>query len=473
MPATSTSETPGPSDNDKKIAADCWRRGNEALPKENWDYAIQMYLTGVKLVPGNLTYRHSLRGTEMSKYGGNGTGAKMAGMKLMGTKTKISRARLSKDWKTLDQAAEEGLQVNPWDSQLNADLGDACANLGYVDVAIFGYETSLKSDPGNKEINKKLAALLEDKGEYKRAIDCWQRILKMDPASGEARSKITQLDARTVMDRGGYEGAESTRNVRIGAGASRPGQAADGPGMSVEADLQRAIRKEPANKDNYLKLADYYRRESKLDEAEEQLKKALEISGNDMGIREILEDVQLDLMRKALEVTKEMARSKPDDAVKQRAGEMATELLKRELEILAVRVERYPQDMKIKYELATRYMRVQKWALAIPLFQQSRGDPRVKGESLVNLGKCFFYDGKASLAIRQFEAAFPEIKHEDKPDAYKDMYYAGGRLYEHLKNTKAAEECFQKVLEVDYNFRDTVKRLDALQGGGGEAPPAE
>jgi tetratricopeptide (TPR) repeat protein len=145
---------------------------------------------------------------------------------------------------------------------------------------------------------------------------------------------------------------------------------------------------------------------------------------------------------------------------------MANELLKRELEVLASRVERYPQDMKIKFELASRYMRVKKWSLAIPLFQQSRGDPRVEGESLVSLGKCFFYDGKAPLATRQFEAAFPKVKFEEKPDLYKDMYYSAGRIYEEVKNFVPAEECYQKVLEVDYNFRDTVKRLDALQSGG-------
>lgn len=27
----------------RKLAADCWRRGNEAMQKENWDYAIQMF----------------------------------------------------------------------------------------------------------------------------------------------------------------------------------------------------------------------------------------------------------------------------------------------------------------------------------------------------------------------------------------------------------------------------------------------
>lgn len=458
--------------NKDDLARKCWVRGNEALPKENWDYAIQMYTTSVKLVPNNLTFRQSLRFTEYKKYDDNKRGAAMAGMKLMGPRGRIKKCRMRKDWAGVAEAAEDGLAINPWDAQLGADLGDALKELGHLDTAIFAYQESLKADPANIAVNKSLAALLEDRGEYQAAIECWKRILKVDPHSGEARSKITSLDARTVMDRGGYEGADSTRGVmaphevakRLGLNKD-----ADGPGVSVEADLERAIRKDPANKDNYLKLADHLKREGELEKAEEQLLKALDVSGNDISIREVLEDVQLDLMRRTCEVTKEQVRSNPADAsLKQRAAELANELLNRELEIFARRVDRYPNDMRLKFELGLRNMRMQKWQLAIPLFQQARSDPRLKGEALLQLGKCFYHDGKSQLAIRQLEAAMAEIKYEDKPDVYKDLYYAAGRLYEEAKNVQAAEEAYQKVLEVDYNFRDTVKRLNKLQGGGEE-----
>ncbi len=464
-------------DQKNKIAADCWRKGNDAIPKENWDYAIKMYSTSVQFAPENLTYRQQLRFTEYRKYGDNKTGGTMAGMRLMPIKGRIKKCRMSKDWAGIAVACEDGLAINPWDPQLGADLGDALKELGYQEVAKFAYEESLKVDPTNVVVNRSLALLLEERSEYKEAIACWQRILKVEPHNGEARSKITGLDARSVMDRGGYEGAESTRNVMAAHEvAKRLGlnKDADGPGMSVEADLQRAIRKDPANKDNYLKLADYYKREGDPEKAEEQLLKALEVSGNDVGIREVLEDVQLELMQRALEVAKEQARSTPADAaLKQRCAELANEMTKRKIEVFAARVERYPQDMRLKFELASQYMQVGKWQLAIPLFQQARSDPRLKGESLIKLGKCFYRDGKAQLAIRQFEQALPEINYETKPDIFKDLYYSAARLYEELKNLKAAEEAYQKVLEVDYGFRDTVSRLNKLQGGTDEIPPSE
>ncbi len=464
-------------DQKRKIAADCWRRGNEAIPKENWDYAIQMYRTSIKMVPDNLAYRQSLRGTEYKKYDDNKSGARMAGMKLMTVKGRMKKCRMSKDWAGLAEACEDGLEVNPWDPQIGAELGDALKELGYQEVAKFAYQESLKVDNTNIAVNRSLALLLEERSEYAEAIACWKQVTRLEPTNGEARSKITALDAKSVMDRGGYEGAESTQNVMAAHEVAKRlnlNKDADGPGMSVEADLLRAIRKDPANKDNYIKLADHYKREGELEKAEEQLLKVLEISGNDMGLREILDDVQLDLMQRALEVAKEQARSNAGDAtLKQRAAELANELTKRKIEVYAVRVDRYPNDMRMKFELASQYMNTKKWQLAIPLFQQARSDPRLKGEALIKLGKCFYYDGKAPLAIRQFEQAMADMKYEEKPDAYKDLYYSAGRLYEEMKNPAAAEEAYQKVLEVDYSYKDTVARLNKLQGGAVEGPAPE
>jgi tetratricopeptide (TPR) repeat protein len=337
----------------------------------------------------------------------------------------------------------------------------------FPEVAIFCYEEALKRDPGNKDINKSLAVVLEERGEYKRAADCWRRILKLEPTNGEARSKITALDTKGVMDRGGYEGAESTTGVMAAHEVARRmgGDKSGGPGQDPIADMERAVRKDPTNKDNLLKLADLYRREARLEDAEASLQKALEASGGNINIREVLEDVQLELMAKAVTIAKEQFRAAPTDEVKkQQAVALAAELLNREVEVFSARAERYPQDMRLKFELANRFMKQQKWQAAIPLLQQSRSDPRVKGESLVNLGKCFAYDKKAQLARRQFEAAIPEINHESQPDLYKDLFYSLGRLCEELQDKQAAEEYYQKVLEVDYTYRDAVKRLDGLQG---------
>lgn len=454
-----------------RIAAECWKKGNEAIPKENWDYAIEMYSKACQLVPHNLTYRQSLRGTERKKYGDNGKGAAMAGMRLMGVRGKIKKAEMSKekDWKVIMEAAEEGLMINPWDNALLKSVADAAAHLNYVDVAIFSYEEALKLEPSNIELNKSLAEILEQRGEYKRAVACWQRIQKADPLSGEARTRIQQLSAGEVIDRGGYGQADTTRKVMSANNVAVKAADADGPGMSQEADLQRAIRKSPESKDNYLKLGEYYRREGDLAKAEEQFAKALELTGGaDHAIREMVEDAQLEQMRQRLTAAKSGAQG-GDEETKKEAARLAGELVLREIAVFKDRVERYPADMRMKFDLGQRYMRVKNWKDAIPLFQQARSDARIKGESLAALGKCFAYDGKIPLARRQFEAAVAEITFDDKPDVFKDVHYSLARLAEEMKDFAVAEEHYQTVVEVDYGFRDCVTRLDALQSRGSES----
>lgn len=465
------------SDRNKKIAADCWRRGNEALSKENWDYSIEMFSTAVKLDPGALLYRQTKRGAERKKYGDNQSGSKMGVLKLAGIKTKIKNSRRKKDWTAVDQLAEEGLSLNPWDAVLNAEMATACQNLGYEDAAIFGLKVAIENDKTNKGYYAELGTLLEEKGEYKSARECWEMALKLDPMDGDARSKITSLMATETRVRGGYEGADKSSGVRVQSAydegratreqrhQAQKGNAPDGPGQSVEADLQRSIRKEPENKDLYLKLGDFYRREGRLQEARESYEKAFEFSNKDANIGEQVEDIDIEMLKDQLTTAKdEFNQDRENPEAKKQVTLLSKALIKKEIDVYTRRVDRYPADMRIKYELAQRFIRLKKWASAIPLLQQSVKDTRISSDALVALGKCFFADGKKELAKRQFEKALPKLSADEKEDTFKEAHYLLGRLYEEAKQKAQAADHYSEILAVDYDYRDTRQRLEDMEG---------
>ncbi len=456
----------------KRLAAECWRKGSEAMSKENWDYAIDMFSKAVLFVPENLLYRQTLRGVEYRKYNNNKTGARMAGMRLMTLKGRIKKAKMQKDWQTVERLAEEGLQLNPWDAQLNADLAEACKNLGYQEVAAFAYQCALKEDPDNKAYNEAYARLLEERGEYQQAMKIWAHLMKLDPHNSEARMKYNELQAAHVLNRGGYQEAKDARGVtveqavakKVGMDKSGP---VDGPGVSVEADLKRAIRKEPNNPDNYVKLAQHYRDERKLDEAIELLQKAVELAKDDPGVKELLEDVELERLRKQVEDAKDKAAETGNEEDQKKAAELARELLRREIQVFAERVERYPANLRLKYELAQRYMRVKQIAKAIPLLQQCVKDTRIAGEVLVCLGECFLADKKPQLARRQFEKSLQYLNAQDHPNLFKRAHYSLGRICEQAGEKAAAEDHYSEVLAIDYEYRDALQRLEALQAEDG------
>ncbi|VAX37297.1 hypothetical protein MNBD_PLANCTO02-1298 [hydrothermal vent metagenome] len=452
-----------------KIAAMSYKRGSEALGKENWDFAIEMFSQAVTLCPDNLLYRQVLRGAEYRKYGNNKKGARMAGVKLAGTRNRIRKARKAKDWLLVSQEVEKGLQINPWDAGLNASLGEACRHLEYDNIAVYAYERTIEANKEDKANLTELAHVLEEMGEYKRAIICWTQIQKIDPENKEARSKIMGLEATKVSDRGGYEHAENTQDVRTSAYSDfvgKPGGpgAADGPGMSEEADLLRAIKKEPEKHAHYLKVADLYRKENRLEDAAEMLQKGLDASGGDPAIREQLEDVELQQMRQNMSLAHEASKKSDDpERAKKQIKLLNRELVQREIEILSARTERYPQDAKLKYQLAMRHMRFKNWTAAIPLLQQASSDSRMEGEVLCALGDCFLKDGKKSLAKRQFSKAVEQLNVQDHKELFKKAHYILGCLLQKEGNMEDAEEHFQEILSLDYEYKDTLQKLEEIQ----------
>ena len=457
-----------PMSDNKSIAVKCFMAGNTAVQKGIFDYAVNMYGTAVKVEPANLMYRQALRAAQQKKFGDNESGASMAKMQIMALKPKLSKARKNKDWKALSEAAEEGLNFNPWDVQCNIELGDALRELDYGEVAVFAYQEAVRREPEHLYANQALADLLAERGDYEQARVCLKRLQKANPNSGALRSKLAAMDATQTLDRGGYDTAVNTQGVLADSEVKRRlklGEEADAPGMSPELDLQHAIRKDPTNHQNHLKLADLYKKLQKYEDALKHYQQALQLTNNDVNIREVKEDLELDILRSNLERAKEAAMKDKDPIAQKRAADIANHLLLREVEIFTQRGDRYPNDMRLKYELGLRHMRMRNWAMAIPLFQRSVGDNRIKGPSLIALGKCFMYDKKVPIARKQLEMAVPVVQFEDFPDEFKDLHYVLARLCEELKDEPAAIEHFQTVLTVDYNYRDTRTRLEKLQGG--------
>lgn len=454
--------------NINRMAALCWQKGTEAMSKENWDYAIQMFGQCAQLKPDNLVYRQTLRNCEVKKYKDNKTGASMAGMRSMGARNKVKKARGAKNWKEMMEAAEEGLAINPWDGQFNADLGEAARELEYDDVAVFAYSWAKQADPKNKDFLRGLAGALEAKKDFDGAGKCWEMVYKLDPMDGHARSQITAMQSSKTIHRAGLETAASTKEVAQGyeqsvKGNVNTGADSIGPGDSPEADLQRAIRKDPTNAANYQKLGDLYRREGRLQEAMDQFLKAHEING-DAVVREQAEDVQLDMIRKNRDLARERAKKTPDDeAAKEAVAAIEQELTKQEIEIFSRWSERRPNDLKLKYELAERFMKTGKFPLATKLLQQASGDPRLEGPVRFNLGKCFLQQKQNALALRQFEMAVTKFNATDHAKQYVESHYFLGRLYEEAKELEKAVEQYTEVIMVDYEYRDANTRLQKLQ----------
>ena len=461
----------------EKGALDWFRKGTEAMNHKNWDYAIECLSNCVRLVPEHLVYRQTKHGCIRKQYNDNRTGAKMAGMRLMGVKGRIKKCRMQKDWKSVEAAAEEGLLTNPWDAQLMFDLGEACIQQTNLNIAGYALGRAVEYDKDNVEYNRKLGKFLFEQRDYKASRVCWERIYKLVPTDGEARSMMSRCDAESTMSKG-YDDAENTRDVKVEQpqapvnayeadriarkGTPKP---TDAPGESAEADLVHAIRKDPQNLNHYLKLGDLYKATRALGKAQETFAKALEISNGNADIRELLQEVQLLLLKNDLAEAEDRIRKNPGkERLIEKAKAMKEELQQKEIEFLIHSVELHPNELRRKLELAEKYFESKQLAKAIPLLQQSVADPRLKVDALVLLGECFAKEGKLDLARRQFEKALEGLSSQDNESAFKSAHYWLARIYEKARKAEQAEHHYGEILAVDYDYKDVLKRLEALQG---------
>ncbi len=184
----------------------------------------------------------------------------------------------------------------------------------------------------------------EERGNYPRAIECAKRLTKLDPNNGKLRAQLMGMEAKQVMDRGGYDDAKSTQHVRRNAYDDyRPAtekyvpDTVAGPGVSLEQDLRRAIRKTPTDKGNYIKLAEHFQKQKDFDKAADVLKEALDATGGDVNIREFYEDNDLVNLRHQIEKAKSIAAD--DEAGQKRIASLKRELLLREIEVYGSRTE--------------------------------------------------------------------------------------------------------------------------------------
>jgi len=456
---------------ENKWAADCYRRGVDAMNKKNWDLAVEMFATCVKLVPGNLVYRQLLRQNTKKKYNDNGKGAgTFEKTKLMGIRSRIKKAKSSGDWEDVSKAAEEGLYLNPWETQLHVDLAEASIQLDRGDIARFAYKEACESNPKDKALLLTFVEFLRGRKEHDEALKVCALLKKVDPKDLNIDRLITQIQTEKTTHQGKYEDAESTRDVIFGgnaaAAAGKRGETL-APGQSVENDLRHAIRRDPNQIENYLKLSAHLRSVKKFEESYEVMKQAVDLSGNDPGIREQMEDAELLLLKTQADAAREKANTTQDAEDRKQAAALANSLRDRRIEVLKVRVDRYPSNMAIKLELAQLLMQLQQWSQAIPLLQKSSQDPRLKTKSFVALGKCFMYDKKLPLSRGQFERAVPELNSDQDPDTYKECHYLLARVCEELKDIPAAEKHYGEVLVMEYEYKDAKDRLEKLQSGHG------
>jgi tetratricopeptide (TPR) repeat protein len=452
----------------------CFEQGSKSASQNQFDYAIDMFDICVKGDPANQIYIKQYLTCLGRKYNDNKKGAGFTSApKIKVLQGVVKKSSYSKDWNAVLEKGWDVLKLNPWDVWTLSAMADAAGELHLDEAQLTYLKQALDVDPKDAEVNRKCGRALARMGHFDQAIACWHRVEQAKPGDEEAGRAVADLAIERTITKGGYEEAESGTDVR--ADKDKLAQLAESDNKyTPQQRLERAIAKTPDDIGLYLELADMHTREERHKQAEEVLRKALEASGGDVMVRERLEDAQLRTARAQLHVAKAKAAKDKTPESYALYKKMKKELNSAELDVYRSRSERYPNNLRHKYELALRLKVAGEYQEAIKSFQAASGDPKTKGQVHLGLGECFQAIKQYKLAMQNYEASLDALPQREVEERKWALYLAGylslALAEKHLaaadphgkEDLDRAERHLNELASLEFGYKDVAKLLDRI-----------
>lgn len=436
---------------DRSRLIKCYQTGIANLA--NVQYAIDMFSACTLGDPGNVVFLQAFLAALRRKFGGKKAGG-LTSLFSTGSRVGLKRLAAGAKWREVIAQGVEILKSNPSDHGCLLAMAEACGNLMYLDCQAVYLRAALDAAPTDAEVNRQCARFAASQGSFDQAIECWRRISKIKGLAEEAEKAIAELSVdKTIAAGQGNAG-------RPGMKAAAP--AAEAKGASPIEMLRGRIKDNPADIEAYLELADLLERDATVEEAEKVLARALDASGNDLKVREHIEDRQLRWARGRIMLAEK--RLATDDTPENRAlvEKLKAAQLRQEIEVFAARTSRYPENLTWKYELAHRLKAAGKFPEAIRSFQEAMQDTRRKGVIALELGECFQSIKQYQLAMQNYELAVETLTDREL-DLRKRALYRAGVLAAGLKDVDSAIKHLSAVASLDFGYRDVAQRLDKLR----------
>ena len=445
-------------------------KGNDALQRDNFDYAIDLYNQVLAREPAFYDGRKALRAAQMRKSGGGGGFFK----KMMSSAS--SSPLLAKGHLALRQDPGEALKVA--EQILNGDATNAAAHKLVVEAAtalelpqtaLLSLEILAANSPKDRDLAIKFANTLAETGQAGRAEQILADLCRAFPHDNELAQAHKDLSARKTLDEGGYEaladGSGSYRDILKNKeeAVSLEQQARQVKTEDVAerliAEYEARLRTEPKNLKLLRQLAELYTQKKQFDRALGYYDriKASEVGGDASLDRSIADTV----VRKFDYQIDQLDSNAPDYA--DQVAKFQAEKQAYQLAECQKRVERFPTDLQIRFELGQLYFQMGKVTEAMKEFQKAQGNPHRRIQSLSYLGQCFARRGINDLASTTFQDAIKEKLVFD--DEKKELIYLLGCVYEKMGKRDEAIAQFKLIYAVDVGYKDVAEKMDAYYGG--------
>ncbi|MFH1228048.1 MAG: tetratricopeptide repeat protein [Planctomycetota bacterium] len=447
-------------------------KAQEAFDKRNYDYAIDLVKQIIELEPGHPKARHILRNSQIKKFEVLGTRPSAVGAIISGFVpfVKVTIFKTLKNYIKLIPAAESFISKNPYSVWVRTALADALQNLNYPESAINEFEGVVMLAPRQLYALKSLGKLYIQVKDGRKAQQYFQAVLSINPSDLDAPRALKDIAALSTLKEGGWAGAKSSRDLvkdkTVSTQLERETQIVKDSEIGSEVErLNKLVSQNPESLDNIKyckKIAELCQRQSRYDEAIDAYVKAGELNPNDATIKIKIGDIKiLSFENEIKKIQKKLQADPNNQPLKQALLKARQDKRLFQIEEYKKRAQNHPTDMNLRYNLGAVLYANGNVDEAIAEFQNSVRDPKRKTDSLIYVGRCFMAKKIYDMAISQFTKA---IEAETMTaEQNKDIHYNLAVSYEATQNIPKALEEYKKILEIDINYKDTMKKVEQIQ----------
>ncbi len=447
------------------------RRGNDAMQRDNFDYAIELFTQVLTAEPAMHEVRRALRTAQIKKAGTGGGGFFKKVFSGASSSPLVAKGQMAlrKDPLEAFNVAEQIIAGDAYSGPGHKLLAEAAMAADMPRTAVYSLEVLVKNSSKDKDLNMRLAAALSASGEKSKAEKVLTDLQTEYPNDAEIFTALKDMSARKTLAEAGYSAIES------GKGSYRDILKNKEEAVSLEQEkrqvksedvAEKLIREnearlitEPKNVKLLRDLGDLYLQKNELDRALGYLERIQTIDGgNEASLQRKIADLKLRKFDAALARLDPAAEGHAEKLAQLKAERMAFQLAE-----CRQRSENYPTDLQIRFEYGQLLFENGKLSEAIQEFQKAINNPNRKIQSMSYLAQCFAKRGMNDLAARRLQDALKEklIFDEEK----KELIYHLGSVLEKMGKKEEAIEQFKLIYEVDIGYKDVAAKIDSFYSG--------
>ena len=444
----------------------------EAAQRENHDYAMTLFAQVLSKHPGFFEGRKQLRAAQLAKAGAQSTGFFKKMMSGAGSSPQIAKAKMALGKNPVEAMAiaEEVLNGDPYSSAALRIIADASVGLELPLTRVFALESLARISPKDKDVVMEFAQAVSETGAN---ADAAEKILNDLVRASGYDSDLLQLQknlsAHKTMKEGGYDkaGAEGSsfrdmlkdKDESVALEQENKVQKSEDQAARLIHEYEGRLQREPENFKMLRSLAELYTQKSRFDEALEVYARIKNSPhGNDPSLDQAMAATQVRKFDFAIAQVNPFA---PEHA--EQVAQITAQKVEYQIAECKQRVDKYPTDMGIRFEMGQLYFQAGKIGEAIAEFQKAQGNPHKRVAAMSYLAQCFAKRGMNDSAVRTLQNAIKEKPGFDEEK--KDLIYNLGSVFEQMGKKAEAVEQYLIIYESDVTYRDVGAKIDAHYAG--------